>query len=68
MVCLLLLFLVALSPAQSLQKLVHQPPDGAGIGFLLTDGTLLDRHLDSADPTQFLALDRRLAFGRASQR
>ena len=38
---LLLLFLVTMSPAQSLQKLVHQPPDGAGIGFLLTDGTLL---------------------------
>jgi hypothetical protein len=27
--------------AQTLQKLVHQPPDGAGIGFLLTDGTVL---------------------------
>lgn len=26
---------------QTLQKLVHQPPDGAGIGFLLTDGTVL---------------------------
>ncbi|HEX8812792.1 MAG TPA: hypothetical protein VF742_12445, partial [Terracidiphilus sp.] len=27
------------SLAQKLQNLVHQPPDGAGIGFLLTDGT-----------------------------
>ena len=27
------------SMAQKLQNLVHQPPDGAGIGFLLTDGT-----------------------------
>jgi hypothetical protein len=27
--------------SQSLQNLVHQPPDGAGIGFLLTDGTVL---------------------------
>src|SRR5215475_4199304 len=30
-----------MSPAQTLQKLVHQPPDGVGIGFLLTDGTAL---------------------------
>jgi hypothetical protein len=29
------------SLAQSLQTLVHQPPDGAGIGFLLTDGTVI---------------------------
>ncbi len=27
--------------SQSLQNLAHQPPDGAGIGFLLTDGTVL---------------------------
>lgn len=27
--------------AQSMQRLTHQPPDGAGIGFLLTDGTVL---------------------------
>jgi hypothetical protein len=39
-----LIFLLAtcgLSLAQSLQTLVHQPPDGAGIGFLLTDGTVM---------------------------
>ena len=28
-------------PAQTLQQLVNQPPDGAGIGFLLTDGTVV---------------------------
>lgn len=27
--------------AQSLHSLLHQPPDGAGIGFLLTDGTVM---------------------------
>lgn len=27
--------------SQSIQNLVNQPPDGAGIGFLLTDGTVL---------------------------
>jgi len=38
------LFLVAFVTglrAQTLQNLVHQPPNGAGIGFLLTDGTVL---------------------------
>jgi hypothetical protein len=36
------LFLVSSSLfAQTIQRLAHQPPDGAGIGFLLTDGTLL---------------------------
>jgi len=39
--CLPSLLLAGISSAQSLQKLVHQPPDGAGIGFLLTDGTAL---------------------------
>jgi len=29
------------SLAQSLQNLDNQPPDGAGIGFLLTDGTVI---------------------------
>ena len=35
--------LSALTPtfSQSIQPLKHQPPDGAGIGFLLTDGTVL---------------------------
>ncbi len=40
-VALLLLSIFGTSLAQTLQKLVHQPPDGAGIGFLLTDGTVL---------------------------
>lgn len=36
------LFLLSASlSAQSIQRLAHQPPDGAGIGFLLTDGTVL---------------------------
>jgi len=36
---LLALCLVAVS--QTVQVLAHQPPDGAGIAFLLTDGTVL---------------------------
>jgi hypothetical protein len=36
---LLLLLTSSISFAQKLQTLVHQPPNGAGIGFLLTDGT-----------------------------
>lgn len=35
-----LLLLCGLS-AQTIQRLTHQPPDGAGIGFQLTDGTLM---------------------------
>jgi hypothetical protein len=35
------LLLVASSLAQTLQNLSNQPPDGAGIGFLLTDGTVI---------------------------
>jgi hypothetical protein len=31
----------SLGVAQKLQNLVNQPPDGAGIGFLLTDGTVM---------------------------
>ena len=31
----------SLSFSQTIQRLAHQPPDGAGIGFLLTDGTVL---------------------------
>ena len=34
------LMLSGVSLAQTLQTLVHQPPDGAGIAFLLTDGTV----------------------------
>lgn len=33
--------MTGLSLAQKLQSLVHQPPDGAGIGFQLTDGTVM---------------------------
>lgn len=36
-VCLL----ARISFSQTIQRLNHQPPDGASIGFLLTDGTLL---------------------------
>jgi hypothetical protein len=36
-----LLAVCGTSSAQKLTSLTHQPPDGAGIGFLLTDGTLL---------------------------
>jgi hypothetical protein len=40
----LTVFLFAISSAavgQTLKTLVHQPPNGAGIGFLLTDGTAM---------------------------
>lgn len=40
-VTLLLLAVSGVSSAQKLQTLVHQPPNGAGIGFLLTDGTVM---------------------------
>src|ERR1700676_2990891 len=40
-VLILLLAASGSSLAQTLQTLVHQPPDGAGIGFLLTDGTVM---------------------------
>ncbi|HVN19992.1 MAG TPA: hypothetical protein VMU05_14500, partial [Dongiaceae bacterium] len=33
--------LSTLVSAQSIQRLVHQPPDGAGICFQLTDGGVL---------------------------
>jgi len=36
-----LLAITGASSAQTIQRLAHQPPDGAGIGFLLTDGTVL---------------------------
>ena len=36
------------SLAQSLQTLVNQPPDGAGIAFLLTDGTVITQGNGSA--------------------
>jgi hypothetical protein len=37
----LLLAVCSVAAAQSLKKLKHQPPNGAGIGFLLTDGTAM---------------------------
>jgi len=37
----LLLAISSASVAQTIQRLSHQPPDGAGIGFLLTDGTVM---------------------------
>jgi hypothetical protein len=41
-VCLALSLLCAsFSAAQTLKTLAHQPPNGAGIGFLLTDGTVI---------------------------
>ena len=40
-VSLLLLGACCLSQAQTLTNLTNQPPDGAGIVFLLTDGTVL---------------------------
>jgi hypothetical protein len=38
---ILLLAACGLSLAQTLKTLVHQPPDGVGISFLLTDGTVI---------------------------
>lgn len=38
---LILLLCCAFVSAQTVQRLTHQPPDGAGIGFQLTDGTLI---------------------------
>ena len=38
---LLVLTFTSLSLGQTLQTLANQPPDGAGIGFLLTDGTVM---------------------------
>ena len=40
-VVMLLLAAPSVSLAQSLQTLVNQPPDSAGISFLLTDGTVV---------------------------
>ena len=38
---MLLAVLSSVSLGQTIKNLVHQPPDGAGIGFLLTDGTVM---------------------------
>ena len=41
LLAVVLVFSAANLFSQSIQNLVHQPPDGAGIGFLLTDGSVL---------------------------
>jgi hypothetical protein len=40
-VAILLLAFSTASLAQTIQRLAHQSPDGAGIGFQLTDGTIM---------------------------
>jgi hypothetical protein len=40
-VAVLFLAVSTCSFAQTIQRLLRQPPDGAGIGFLLTDGTVM---------------------------
>jgi hypothetical protein len=40
-VVMILLAVCGVSLAQTLQNLVNQPPDGAIVGFLLTDGTVM---------------------------
>lgn len=41
LVFILLLIACGVSLSQTLQRLTNQPPNGAGIGFLLTDGTVM---------------------------
>jgi hypothetical protein len=41
--------LPGLAPAQSLQQLKNQPPDGAQLTFLLTDGTVLAQGYKNSD-------------------
>jgi Kelch motif len=48
-ILLLQLLVCGLTVAQSLQTLVHQPPDGAGISFLLTDGTIMAQGNNESD-------------------
>src|SRR5580704_5741892 len=38
--------------AQTLQTLAHQPPDGAGISFLMTDGTVITQGNGESDWAQ----------------
>jgi len=40
-ILILLLAASGISQAQTVQTLVNQPPDGLGISFLLTDGTVI---------------------------
>jgi len=44
-----LLCLAGSAAAQTTQNLVNQPPDGAGVGFLLTDGTALFQGNSNSD-------------------
>jgi len=46
---ILLLCFSGVGLAQKLQTLVHQPPNGAGIGFLLTDGTVMFQGNSTSD-------------------
>jgi hypothetical protein len=46
---ILLLAACGLSLAQTLQTLTHQPPDGVGISFLLTDGTVMTQGNGGSD-------------------
>jgi Galactose oxidase, central domain len=45
----LLLAISSFSLAQKLQNLVNQPPDGAGIGYLLTDGSVIFQGNNQSD-------------------
>ncbi len=45
----LLAALPGLAPAQTLQQLKHQPPNGAQLTFLLTDGTVLAQAYNNSD-------------------
>ena len=47
-VAAVLLAFTSVSLAQTLQTLVHQPPNGAYLGFLLTDGTVMFQGNNSA--------------------
>jgi len=42
------LFVAGISLAQTLQTLIHQPPAGVGMSFLLTDGTVMFQGNSSA--------------------
>jgi len=48
-VIVLVSFFSTLSLAQKLQNLKNQPPDGAGIGFLMTDGTAIFQGNNQSD-------------------
>src|SRR5579872_4154167 len=45
----ILLLASTLSLAQTLKTLVHQPPDGVGISFLMTDGTVITQGNGESD-------------------